>query len=137
MKTKNPFIMFIHLVLLIATGMLAIKIASRVMYDYKFIVDGILSLALIYLAYLHNFSSKRETAENKTLNDMLFEYPENIKGFFFTFFGTLILYWAVTEGNCSREIWLKQERQDRRTHQLHQFLKGVLAVAFRSVQDSG
>jgi len=97
MKTKNPFIMFIHLVLLIATGMLAIKIASRVMYDYKFIVDGILSLALIYLAYLHNFSSKRETAENKTLNDMLFEYPENIKGFFFTFFGTLILYWAVTE----------------------------------------
>ncbi len=40
-------------------------------------------------------------------------------------------------GNCSREIWLKQERQDRCPHQLHQFLKSVLAVAFRSVQDSG
>lgn len=40
-------------------------------------------------------------------------------------------------GNCSRKIWLKQERQDRRPHQLHQFLKSVLAVAFRSVQDSG
>jgi hypothetical protein len=38
--------------------------------------------------------------------------------------------------NCSHsKIWLKQERQDRRTHQVHQFLKGVLAIAFGSVQD--
>ena len=40
-------------------------------------------------------------------------------------------------GNCSRKIWLKQERQDRRSHQAHQILKGVLAVAFSGVQDGG
>ena len=41
------------------------------------------------------------------------------------------------ESNCSRKIWLKQERQDRRSHQPHQILKGVLAVAFSGVQDGG
>ncbi len=45
--------------------------------------------------------------------------------------------YALIFRNCSREIWLKQERQDGRAHQLHQFLKGVLAVAFCRVQDSG
>ena len=41
-------------------------------------------------------------------------------------------------GNCSHsKLWLKQERQDWRTHQLYQFLKGIFAIAFGSIQDSG
>ncbi|MCI0550023.1 MAG: hypothetical protein L0287_03635 [Anaerolineae bacterium] len=39
--------------------------------------------------------------------------------------------------NCSRTNWLEQERQNRRTHQLRQFLKSALAVAFCGIQDSG
>ena len=39
--------------------------------------------------------------------------------------------------NYSREIWLKQKRQDGRPHQLHQFLKSVPAVAFCGVQGRG
>jgi len=97
MKAKKTFALFIIYALLVATGLMAVKVASSMMYDYKFVVDGIMSLTVIYLSYMHNFSSTKEKVEYKTINDILFEFPENIKGFFSTFFWTLILYWAVTE----------------------------------------
>lgn len=37
--------------------------------------------------------------------------------------------------NCSRQNGLRQEGQNRRTHQLHQFLKSALAIPFCGVQD--
>ncbi|MBI5842740.1 MAG: hypothetical protein HZB19_21830 [Chloroflexi bacterium] len=95
MKTKKSLIKFAVYVLLITTMIFGVNIASVVIYDYKVLVDGILGIAVLYLAYRTFMSSKKSEIKEMSLTDALLEFPRNIKIFIFAFFWSLVAYWAA------------------------------------------
>ena len=59
MTTMKTRIKFIAYAIMITIGILALKVASAVIYRYEIVANGILGLALIYLIYRVFMSPQR------------------------------------------------------------------------------
>ena len=92
MKTGFSIKKFFVYILLISIVLFGFNIAAVVMNRYSVVVNGLLGIVLLLLAYLLFLSPVRKRIDEGT--DALFEFPRNTLYFILTFVVALVCDWT-------------------------------------------